>query len=621
VASAAYHNSFRVPELLDDPSAISGNPSIRQLWPPWHALNPPADSGTGGRPIANLTFAANYASSKLDLVSYHGVNLAIHISAALVFFEIVRRTFARLSGARSEKRGTALTSATTIGLANALLWALHPVQTIAVTYLSQRTESLMGLCYLTTLYAFIRGTDPGAKAIWHWFSVVACFAGMACKEVMVTAPLSVLLYDRTFLARSFRNAFQTRRTYYFILFSAWILLALLMRGVGARQVGFDAGVEWWRYALTECRAIVTYLRLGMWPHPLIFDYGRDYIDGYSALPYVVVTGLMIAAALWALRSRRSPGFLVAWFFLLLAPSSSIVPVAQQPIAENRLYLPLGGASVLAASIAYRLFGSRAFLPLTLSATSFLLLSERRNQDYESATRIWADTIMKRPENARGFDNYGQSLHRASRPVDAIEQYKHALSLNELSDATHGLIGDAYLAAGNPRDAIRHYERAIELRPKSEMYHNNLAAAFTQAGDSASALAEYGEALRLAPDFAVAHVNLGKLLHDLGRYAEAAHHLQQALELGYQSSHLRATLGTSLLQSNLNEEAASNLKVAVEEQPKDSDVRNNYGVALLRLRRFEDAAAQFKAALVINPRNSSARTNLEYVYSTQAPLTK
>jgi len=150
-ALGAYSNSFKVSFLLDDSSSISDNSSIRQLGRIGDVLSPPATGTTAARPLLNLSFALNYAVSGLSVPGYHAVNLLIHICAGLALLGIVRRTL--LSPGLRHRYGEA---ALPLAAFAALLWTLHPLQTEAVTYISQRAESLMGLFYLLTLYCFIR---------------------------------------------------------------------------------------------------------------------------------------------------------------------------------------------------------------------------------------------------------------------------------------------------------------------------------------------------------------------------------------------------------------------------------------------------------------------------------
>ena len=150
-----------------------------------------------------------------------------------------------------------------LAFAAAALWLVHPLQTSAVTYLSQRAESLVGLLLLATLACSLRGWSVGA--------VVCCALGMASKEVMAVAPVLVLLHDRTFLAGSFREALRRRPAMYAGLAATWGLLAALVLSTHGRggSVGFDAGTSPWEYAATQPAAIATYLGLAVWPHPLV----------------------------------------------------------------------------------------------------------------------------------------------------------------------------------------------------------------------------------------------------------------------------------------------------------------------------------------------------------------
>ena len=340
---AAYHNSFSGPFIYDDAPAILDNPSIRHLWPIWQPLCPPHGEGLTieGRPILNFSFAINYAVSGTRVWSYHALNLIFHLLAGLALFGIVRRTLER--GARGG-------SPALLGLGVALLWTVHPLQTEAVTYVVQRAESLMGLFYLLTLYGFVRATaEPSRRPLlWFGLSWLACLFGMATKEVMITAPVMVFFFDRTFVAGSFAAAWRRRRSYYLALAATWLLPIALVASTGGNRsgsVGFGAGVSWGAYVLTQFQAIVTYLRLAFWPHPLVFEYGTFWVSFGRMAPCGIVVGLLAAATIWALVRRPALGFLGFWFFGILAPTS-LAPGTTQMIVEHRMYLPLAALAVL-----------------------------------------------------------------------------------------------------------------------------------------------------------------------------------------------------------------------------------------------------------------------------------
>src|SRR6185436_951824 len=165
---------------------------IRQLWPLSVSAGAPIQSAMAGRPVVALSLAVNYAVGELSPSVYHAWNLGLLVLTGLVLFGIIRRTLAlpRLSNRFGH-------AASPIAFTCALLWVVHPLQTEVVDYVTQRTESTMGLFYLLTLYAAIRAmtSESGRSLKWEVASIVASLLGMASKESMVTAPVMVLLYD------------------------------------------------------------------------------------------------------------------------------------------------------------------------------------------------------------------------------------------------------------------------------------------------------------------------------------------------------------------------------------------------------------------------------------------
>src|SRR4029077_8892669 len=411
----AYANSFSGTFVFDDWAWTAGNPHIGHLWPLWNTLQPPERVTGTGRPVVCLTLALNYAVSGLDPWSYHLANLAIHASAALVLFGIVRRT---LQGPRLRDRFG--TQANGLAAAISILWAVHPLQTESVTYIIQRMESLMGLFLLLTLYCVIRG-DHSPRRLWRFAGAVACCAlGMATKEGMATAPIIVLLYDRVFLADSWADLSHKRSRLYTGLAATWLILISLVIVNTARGGGLmePPAVSWWRYALNQFGAIAHYLRLTFWPDTLCLDYSWQ----GSTLPQswigvgVMLAVWLVAATGWALANAQPVGFLGAWFFLTLAPSSSVVPILDM-VAERRMYLPLAAVVTLTVIAAWNGLStlSRRFklTPTTLGWAFFALITgalawrtAQRNHDYHSEIGIWTDTTRQRPQNGRAWTNLG-----------------------------------------------------------------------------------------------------------------------------------------------------------------------------------------------------------------------
>ena len=423
----AYRNSFSAPFFFDDLPAIVDNRSIRHLGAIGEVLSPAVADGSGveGRPMVNLSLAINYAWGGLNVEGYHALNLAIHLLAGVTLLGIVRRTLHHRGSEQSMLLGWVV----------ALIWTVHPLLTESVTCVVQRTESMMGLFYLVTLYCFIRGSEAPDRrhgSRWHMLSIAACLLGMGTKEVMVTAPLMVLLYDRTFAAGSFGAAWRARRRYYLGLGATWLGLAYLVVQAGGKRgeaAGFGLGVTGWSYALTQAQAVVMYLKLAFWPRPLVVDYGRGVVTQAGAVGgQLILLAVLLAATVYALfwpeppisrlrlADRRALGFLGAWFFIILSPSSSVLPLVTQTMAEHRMYLPLASVVTLAVSGLHALIGRLTPFLCLGAAAGLGVLTALRNADYRSALSIWGGYRGQTPGQFLGGEQLRGGTRQGSRAV-------------------------------------------------------------------------------------------------------------------------------------------------------------------------------------------------------------
>jgi hypothetical protein len=251
-AILTYANGLEGPFILDDESTVVQNPDVQNLSRLGRVLAPAANSPVAGRPLVSLAFAINYAWGGLDVTGYHVVNVALHALCAVLVFGVVRRTFAR----GTPPGVTAPPYIDTSAAAVALLWAVHPLNSEVVNYLTQRTESMMGAGVLLALYAANRAATS-RHAGWVATAVTASAIAMASKETAVVTPVLVALHDRAFLYGSWREAFQDRVRLYGGLVATWgVLGVLLASGPRAAVGGLDAGVTVWTYLLNQAAMIV-----------------------------------------------------------------------------------------------------------------------------------------------------------------------------------------------------------------------------------------------------------------------------------------------------------------------------------------------------------------------------
>jgi tetratricopeptide (TPR) repeat protein len=481
----------------------------------------------------------------------------------------------------------------------------------------QRAESLAGLFYLLTLYAFIRGatapvTDaPPSGGGWFVLSAIACALGMATKEVVVSAPLIAWLWDRTFLSATFRAAWARRRGVYVALGATWLLLGALVIATAGRggTAGFDTGVSAWSYALTQCRAIVRYLALAVWPSPLVFDYGLGTVRALGdVLPQALALLGLLVATIVALRRRPILGFLGAWFFALLAPSSSFVPVVTQTIAEHRMYLALAAVVALLVGGAFAWLGTRSLAGWAAVAAVLGVSTLARNRDYRSEVAIWRDTAATQPLNARAHNNLGQALYRAGDFGGAMRCYAEALRLQPKYPETHYNLGVALAHEGRVTEAIAEYDAALRYQPAYPEAHNNLGNALARAGRPAESLAHYRAALELKPDFAEAWSNQGNSLLQLERPANAIASFEHALQLRPDYPEARYNLGNAYAALGRMKDALAAYQAALAAKPDYADAHVNAGNALLALERPTEALAHYERAIAVEPKLAVAHAN-------------
>jgi protein O-mannosyl-transferase len=601
-ALLAYANSFSVPLIFDDWVTILKNPKLRQLWPIWDALTPPEDTGVGGRPVANLSFVLNYALTGESMAGFHAMNLAIHLGAGLLLFGLIRRTLLRLAW------GTAQCG--WVALAAAAMWLLQPLQTQSVTYVSQRTESLMGLFYFATLYGFARAIETGAPRRWIVLSVLSCVAGMATKEGMATAPVMVFLYDCVFGARSVGEAWRQRWRIHVGLAASWLLLALLTRGLHGRGVGFGHGMSSLSYLLIEFRAIVRYFVLSIWPSPLVFDYGVDLNTGIvSEVVCVFAVVAFAATSAWAMFRWPTLGFLGAWFLITLAPTSSVVPIALQPISENRVYLPSAAVIVAAVVAACWCVGKRGLRLMIAAALVLTWLTALRNRDYRSEIAIWTDTVAKRPTSSRAHSNLGQALQSAGRLAEAKTQHEIALQIRPNYSEAHANLAALLGQLGDIDGAVKHSVQAVTIDPRNANAFYNLGVALSQKGDVAGAIAAYEASVRIRPISAEARGNLALLLLRSNRVADAIVHSEEALRINPNSIDGHFVLACGLMLTGRVPDAVPHFLHALRLQPNHIDAYQNLGVALQQLGKLPEAIASYEAALRLNPNLHDAHVNL------------
>jgi protein O-mannosyl-transferase len=581
-----YFPAARAPFIFDDVNSVVQNDSIDSLWPligfeKPGPLNPPPEHPTSARPLVNLSFAINYHFGGLNPFGYHLVNFAIHFFNAMLVWSVTRRTL-RLPyfGGRFGR------SAEWLALAVAGLWSLHPLQTEAVVYVTQRTELMMAFFYLATLYCSLRYwaclplAPEGAvgklgvqdmttrlrRTHWLFLATFACFCGMGSKEVMVSVPLIVLLFERTFISGSLKNSIRRSWPLYVGLASTWLLLAALMLTAPHRDsAGFHLDVSAYSWWLTQSKVFFLYLKLVVWPWPLLIHYQLPYFASLGEAWMYVVALLLIGVITLVLLYRNRPvGFLGTWFFAILSPTFA-VPIVTEMAAERRLYLALLVPVSLVVIGGYRLAGAilerpwakaiassppRAQLmtvgvPTLVLASIFCLVSTARLAAYDNELNLWLEVLQSQPQNSMAHQNVGAFLEKHGNVEAAIEQYRETVRLDPKAAQAHYQLALLLYKKGAYDEAATHFAEAARILPlKSVKMHNDIAVALYMAGRNDQAIEAFRETLAIDPSFWPAYRNMGTALQKAGKFQEAAETFESALRLNPQAIDIYNDLANS-----------------------------------------------------------------------------
>lgn len=659
----AFAPALRAPFLFDDVDAISRNPTIENVFPLSMSLAPPPRTAVAGRPIVNLSLAFDRAindalgieaDSPAATVAFHATNILLHLLCGVLLFGIIRRT-ASLPSLGEWANGLA----EPLAAVAVALWLVHPIQTEAVDYTIQRTELLVSLWYAATLYASIRAWDastPRRAVAWLATGVAACLVGMASKEVMAGAPFVVAAYDRAFRADSWRELFADRRRRWFyaaLVASLGVVAALIATGGRADSVGFSLGVPWYRYLYSQAWAIAHYLVLLVWPRDLRFDYGSRPVDGWLGVPGAVFLVALLVATIVAWRSprRRWAGFLGVWFFALLAPSSSVVPIRTEIAAERRIYLASAAVIVVVVVGVARLLQTklRALAWVTAVVAAFLaLLTFRRSALYASPEALWRDALMKAPGNPRAYDNLAAVIYEKDRArvAEADSLWTRALAVDSTYMSAWSNLAQIRVDAGRTAEAQALLERALRINPDYVDATRRLGALLATQGDSGRSIAylervasstavtdqslvllgqayinanraddavgALRRALEMNPRSAEAASLLGAIFAEAGRVDLALPYFERAAANGDRNGMTFALLSLGYAQTGRSDESIRAARQAAQYAGADVQVWLAAGRAMVALGRPDEALTYFDRAVQVAPDNPEAITRLGLV---------
>ncbi|MCA8986338.1 MAG: tetratricopeptide repeat protein [Planctomycetaceae bacterium] len=604
-----YSNSFEGAFLQDDYDTLINNRTLDEYLGSWTNI---LTSRLNSRGLTMWTFSLNKYLLGETATSYHVGNLLIHILTTYAVWMVLHRLIQLVASRRNQLWQTWPAA---VPLFATLIFAVHPIQTQAVTYLSQRSEALMGLFMMLTLLTLLEGArQPGTwqGTLFLFSSILLCGLGMRAKEAMIVAPVLLFWCDRAMLANSWGEMIHRRGWYHLLIWltlllnPSWDQLQIPQQISGLLASETTSAIpetgnsvtsssedennlltqqgtpfDRWQYLKIQPGVVLTYTCQLFVPNQLCFDRGHVHQPETAELVLTVafwtipVVATLVAVFLWP-----EWGFLGGWFFVNLAPRSSIIPLVNGYF-EYRMYLPLLAIAVLMGLLLERIFTcfcrreSQKVLARAAVYPIFIVLlmnaTYSRNTIYSDPVLLWQDTVDKAPLNSRAWTNLCRS-HIVAGGKDhirkAVEAGRRATEINPNYAKAFSMYALALQRAGEEAQAIQMYERSLELKPGQMQTYLNLGILY-HATDPAKALDYYQQAMTISPDDPVVRINLATLQLFLHAPDPAAEKMLQDVTREYPDNiESRRNLALHYLKHKQNEDAFYWAEEALKVSPAD-----------------------------------------------------
>ena len=577
VVLAAYYNSFGNSFHYDDTHSLVDNPHVRSL------SNVPRffhDPGTFSampearmyRPVLLVTYALNYAMDGYELFGYHLVNLLLHLANAWLVWLVASAVSGRRGGA----------------LAAALIFAIHPVLSEPINYISSRSSLLAALFFLLAFRLLVEASQRQPTRRHHVLIPLFCLAGLGSKSIAITFAAVGAVYLAT--------CRHPRCRPWQLLAApslASIAYALWTRSIIVKAVAQPVRPLLDQWA-TQVKAFVFYIQTAALPVELSVEpqfavscfWDRHVIAAALAL-------LSLGAIVFSLR-RRSPllALAAAWSVLTLLPSS-LLPL-HVLVNEHRLYLPMVGACLGVGALYSASQTPRLRKIALLIGAFFIVLVIQRNSTWRNEETLWGDAVAKGPLMARPHVNVGKEYVEQGLYLEAIAASRRALAIDANLERAHYNIGTAYLHRQEMERAIASFRRALEINPDLMEAHTNLGNALKEQGLYSEAVSSYRRALTLSDNAAIHH-NLGSTFLSAGLYDSAEVRFRAALDRDPSPRESWEGLAKTLRSEDRLQSAIEVLAEAFERWPQDLEFLLMVGDMQAALGRDQDAAQAYRRA--------------------------
>jgi tetratricopeptide (TPR) repeat protein len=615
-----WYQTLNSPFHYDDVHFIEENLSIRKLENCYEHLE-----NFFNRGLLQIGYTLNYAiASKLPdgrplPESFHAINLLLHLTNTLLAFGLSRLVIRRAYGT---------TGGTFAASAVALVFAVLPIHTMAVNLIASRAvvqSATFSLLFLILVVLFLDARRPVPQRIGlAAAALVALLCSVASKAVGIAAVGLFGLLAYVIGRRAGKVSFARGQLLY---------LGIIMVMSGALLVGLIAsGAVWqsrfhgvWANLLTQATVTLRYVKLLMWPAGISVEHHVPVVDTLwdpAVMVSMVAAVGLVVIGVWLLLRGSLLGLCILWYFVSLAPSSSLIP-RTETMVEYRVYLAALGFAGALVWVVHRLkawLHNRGQGPgrwgpvvvLSLGALWVIAVSAvtfKQNRIYADPVDLWANGVRNAPQKARPYNNLGLALFNKGRLEEAKDYYREALRIDPRFVYAHNNLGAVLEELGRPGEAVRHYYETLRIKPDFAEAHSNLGNALEELGRPEEAIRHYYEALRIKPHYADAHYNLGRALMLQERFHDAIRHYHEALRINPGLVEVHTNLGNALEKLGRPGEAMRHYYEALRINPDFVEAHYNLGNALMHQGKFGEATRHYYEALRINPDHLGAHYNL------------
>lgn len=527
------------------------------------------------RPVVTLSYFIDFAFWKLNPIGFHLTNTLLHtLNAVLLFFLLTKILNARKTS-----------------FIAVLIFSCHPVLSEALNAVSYR-EDLLAVTFLLAaflLYIKIRThKHPFSPA---YFASVACYLlGVFSKEMAITLPLLIILYD-VILTKGENFAYRLTRYYTgYILATIFYLSVrfLLLHNPAESHVSYPEGSILVNF-FTMSKVLACYIKLFFLPVILCADYVVPYSTSLFDISFIVSFLLLVAVIVIACKlffSSRILFFSIVWFFVCLLPVLNIVPI-ENLMAERYLCLPIIGFCLFTGSLLSHQQDRISFSKYRIITTVLIIVmlvgfSFRtiiRNTTWRDQTVLWTNTAKLSPNSFRAHNNLGNMYRNAGRLDDAIQELKQAITLyNDYIDA-HNNLGITYRKKGLLKEALSEYQKALQINPRYPYAHNNMGVLLAKSNYLDLAIIEFSNAVRCKPDYADAYNNLGAAYIQKGMYEKAITACVNAVK--FNSNYIDAyfNLGVAYFNNEQLDHAIETTKLVLTKDPNHHNAHELLGMIM------------------------------------------